>query len=558
VAITGKADFRKRTMKKNNINKPNNNNAGKSKTTGHLIWFMILIVTISLAIAYDYFHSKPRNANASSTTAGTFTVHRGDLTVSVTENGDIKPLNSLVIRSELSEDSTLIFLVDEGTYISQQDVNDGMILAELDSSRVKEELMQETIDFLERKADITTAKEAVDIQEKQNQSDIEAGKIMIRFGMMDLQKYLGASIAQKVIASAKGSNNWQDKVSIFIDDPNLGGEALQMIRELSSAITLTQAQLARAQDKLKGTQELYDSNYVAEIELKGDELDVQSLEIQKEQDQTAKALYVKYEFPKQVVTLLSDYHEAKRELARVEAKARSELAQTKGQYEKEQAKYLLSEEELKYEKMQLEACTIRAPAPGEVVYASSMGSSRDRRRRPIELGAEIDERQSIISIPDPSVMKIEIKIHETWIDKIKIGQKARIKVTAFPEDSLAGEVIKKAPMTDPEEFLNPDLKVYSTDVRIDGTHEQLKTGMTAEVEIIVQELKDVISVPIQTVVNIEGQKICYIDTISGPQQRQVETGAFNDNFVEIKSGLDEGEKVLLNPPRRHEVKAQLR
>jgi multidrug efflux pump subunit AcrA (membrane-fusion protein) len=547
-------------MKKNNINKPNNNNAGKSKTAGRLIWFMILIVIISLAIAYDYFHSQPRNANASSTTAGTFPAQRGDLTVSVIENGDLKPLNSLIIKSKVEKRSTtIISIVDEGTYISQEDVNNGMILVELDTSEIRQELMEEEIKYLDGKADMTTAKEAYDIQLIQNESDIEAGKIMVRFGMMDLQKYLGALVAKKVIASAEDSNSWQDNVSIFIDDPNLGGEALQMIRELSSTITLTQAQLARAQDKLKGTQELYDSNYVAEIEKKGDELDVQSLVIQKEQDETAKALYLKYEFPKQVVTLLSAYHEALRELDKIHAKARSELAKARGEHDKEKAKFVLQEEELNHEREQLDFCTIRAPAPGDVVYASSTeSSSRRRSSRTIELGASISERQSIISIPDPSVMKIEIKIHETWIDKIKIGQKTKINVTAFPEESLTGEVIKKAPMADPEEWLNPDLKVYSTDIKIDGTHDQLKTGMTAKVEIIVQELKDVISVPIQTVINIEGQKICYIDTINGPQKRQVETGAFNDNFVEIKSGLDEGEKVLLNPPRRVEVRAQLK
>ena len=110
-------------------------------------------------------------------------------------------------------------------------------------------------------------------------------------------------------------------------------------------------------------------------------------------------------------------------------------------------------------------------------------------------------------------------------------------------------------MADPEEWMNPDLKVYSTDIRIEGTHESLKTGMTAMVEVIIEELKDVISVPIQTVVNIEGKKVCYVASVTGTQQREVETGSFNDDFVEIKSGLSQGEQVLLNPPRMIESEA---
>ncbi len=209
----------------------------------------------------------------------------------------------------------------------------------------------------------------------------------------------------------------------------------------------------------------------------------------------------------------------------------------------------MQKERLEKLRKQLEACTIRAPAPGQVVYSSSMMDRWARRRGLIEVGAEIRERQKIISIPDTSKMKVEIKVHETWVDKIKVGQQAKITVAAFPDETFTGKVLKKAPLADSENWLNPDLKVYATDVSIDGTHNFLKTGMTAKVEVVIEELKDVISVPIQAVVNIEGKKVCFVSSGSSSERRQVETGAFNDSFVEIKSGLAEGDKVLLNPPR---------
>ncbi len=542
-------------MEEKNSKKHNKKAAAKSKPAKRFVWVLILVIIAASAVAYAYFRGLPGGSNGSNIKAGTFTVQRSNLTISVTENGDIKPLNSLIITSKLEDETTLIFIVDEGIYITPEDVNNGKILVELDSSAIKQEVIQEEINFLDCQADFTAAKEAVGIQKNQNESDIEAGRMKVRFGLMDLQKYLGASVSEELIAKAENSQNWQDEISSFVYDPNLGGEALQMLRALNSSIKLTEAKLARANDKLEGTQELYDSNYVAEIELKGDQLDVQSLEIQKEQDETAKALYVKYEFAKQTVMLLSDYNESRRELERIEATARSKLAQAQAEFEKEKAKYTLAVDELKHEREQLKACTIRATVPGEVVYASSMGSRWERRSRRIEVGAEIDERQKIIAIPDPCVMKVEVSVHETWIHKIQLGQATRINVAAFPEDTLTGEVIKKAPMADPEEWMNPDLKVYSTDVRINGMHKSLKTGMTAKVEIIIEELKDVLSVPIQSVINHEGKKLCFVVTNKGPRHREVETGAFNDNFVEIKSGLSEGEKVLLNPPRLDESEA---
>jgi HlyD family secretion protein len=252
---------------------------------------------------------------------------------------------------------------------------------------------------------------------------------------------------------------------------------------------------------------------------------------------------------------LSDHNEAERELERIKAWARSKLAQAQAKLDSNKATYSLEKERLEKCRKQLAACTIRAPVPGQVVYSSSMMGSWYGRNNPIEVGADIRERQKIISIPDTSKMKVEIKIHETWIDKVQPGQQARITIAAFPDKPFTGKVLKKAPLADPEEWLNPDLKVYSTDVSIDGTHEFLKTGMTAKVEIIIEELKNVISVPIQTVVNRNGKKVCYVMGSKEPEQREVETGLFNDNFVEIKSSLVEGEKVLLNPPRVSESEA---
>jgi HlyD family secretion protein len=148
-------------------------------------------------------------------------------------------------------------------------------------------------------------------------------------------------------------------------------------------------------------------------------------------------------------------------------------------------------------------------------------------------------------------MKVEIKVHETWINRIDLGQKARITTTAFPDKVLTGTVLKKSPLADSQSsYLMSDVKVYTTDVGIEGSHDYLQTGMTAKVEILIDELKDVLYVPIQSVVTEEDEKkICYVMADKERQRREVEIGLFNNDFVEIKSGLAESEQVILNPPR---------
>jgi len=300
------------------------------------------------------------------------------------------------------------------------------------------------------------------------------------------------------------------------------------------------------------TQKLYEKEYVAETKLKADQLEVQSLQMQMDRAGTALKLFRLYEFPKEAEKRLNDCDESKRELERVEARARSKLAQAQARLKSSEATYLLQKRRLEKLRKQLKACTIKAPAPGQVVYASS-GDRWGRQERMIEEGAEIYERQKIISIPDTSEMKVEIKIHETWIDKVKVGQKADITVAAFPDKTFTGKVLKKAPLAEQQWWGRGDLKVYVTDVSIDGTYDFIKTGMSAKVEVIIDELPDVLLVPIQAVITQEGKKVCYCLTNKGPKKREVETGSFNDNFVEIKSGLVEGEKVLLNPPRAGEL-----
>ena len=98
-------------------------------------------------------------------------------------------------------------------------------------------------------------------------------------------------------------------------------------------------------------------------------------------------------------------------------------------------------------------------------------------------------------------------------------------------------------------WLNPDLKVYLTTVTIEGTNTWLKPGMSAKVEIFVDHLDDVVYVPVQSIVAGNGRQYCFVaGSFNKPERREVQIGEFNDEFIEVKKGLKEGERVLLNPP----------
>jgi hypothetical protein len=150
---------------------------------------------------------------------------------------------------------------------------------------------------------------------------------------------------------------------------------------------------------------------------------------------------------------------------------------------------------------------------------------------------------------------VEVRVHEASVDKVRPGQHATIVAEPFPDKTFHGEVLSVAPLPDAQRgYLSPDIKVHTTKVSIEDSHDSLRPGMSAKVEILVERLDNVLMVSVQVVANRGGRKVCYVATDQGPQERQVQTGAFNDTFVEIVKGVQVGENVLLSPPRVVEPK----
>ncbi|MGD1042704.1 MAG: efflux RND transporter periplasmic adaptor subunit [Sedimentisphaerales bacterium] len=529
-------------------------------------WFIAAGLVIAIiAVLIMTLATNKTSAPAQSKTLSTFVARRDNITVTVTESGSIKAQKSIDLKSEVEGRATIINIVPEGSYVTPEDVCNGKILVELDSGDLKEQLTQRQIDFTTADASYAQAKEAYDIQVKQNESDISAAELKVRFALLDFQKYLGDTLANHIIDTIKEANDPNVDITDLInideiiqDANNLGGQSSQDINGWEDKIKLAKANYANATYQLEGTQELFDANYVAKIELDRDKLSKDSYEIQEKEAEVSLNLCKIYDFPKQVQTFLSAYFESKRNLERTYARARSQLAQAKSQLESAKARLELQQDRLDKSKKQFAACIIKTPAPGLVVYGSSMDTmSRYRGAGLIAPGETVFQRQTIITLPDTSSMMAEIAVHESSVDKIKPGQKANIIMDAFPDQNFGGEVIKVSSLPDQQRnWLSPDIKVYTTQVSIEGTHSFLKPGMSARVEIFVDYAPNALVVPVQVVANRSGKKVCFAVNGGKSVEKEVKTGLFNDTWVQILEGLNEGEEVMLNPPRITETKKE--
>jgi len=129
------------------------------------------------------------------------------------------------------------------------------------------------------------------------------------------------------------------------------------------------------------------------------------------------------------------------------------------------------------------------------------------------------------------------------------GLPAFVMLDSMPDERFRGVVEKVAPLPDTQSrWGNPNLKVYNTDVYITDPLPNIKPGVSAQAEVIVTNIADAISVPIQAVTTYQGKPATYVLKHGKPEPQPVEVGMFNTKFIQVTKGLKPGELVLLSPP----------
>ncbi len=520
----------------------------------------ILVILIALAAAAYHFTRRP--AVTTVKTGTTATVKRAPLSITVTEGGSIEALKSQEVKSEVRGETKILKIVEEGHVITQAEIDSNFVLVEMDAEKFKDDLIERELAYETAKAADVEAQKRYEIQVNDNESAITAAKLASKFALMDFERYLGEKIAKEIIHSLKLDSNDPEALaaaitssaktmdfSKYANADKLGdGEAKNNLRKYENEFRLSGEDVGLATTRLDGTQRLLDREFVTKNEFENDSIALERKKTTQEASKTTQELFIKYDFPKMAEKLLSDYVESLRKLDRAEKVAVSQLAQAEANRNSAKVRFELQGMERKKMQDQVANCIIKATHPGMIVYGAQ--NQRWYSGDEIKEGASVRERQVIFTIPDTSVWSLKVKVHESYVKQIKAGQRATIRVDAFPEEQLTGEVQKINPLPDTENrWMNPDVKVYETTIIIDGAHEWMRPGLTAEAEILIEKIEDVLQVPIQAIHPEDDQQFCYVTRLGrSPEHRPVKTGANNEVFVQILDGLKEGEVVLLRAP----------
>lgn len=228
----------------------------------------------------------------------------------------------------------------------------------------------------------------------------------------------------------------------------------------------------------------------------------------------------------------------------MELKLKSDIATAAAKLAAEDASHKLDVEQLDDIKAQIENCTIYTKEAGQVVYANREGHHGEGEVV-IEEGTSIRERQVIIRLPDPKRMQVKAKVNEARVKLVEEGMSVTIRLDAFPDKELQGvvEEVKEYPAPS---WWGMSVKEYETFIKIIDPEIGLRPGYTAEVKIRVEQLADVLQVPVQAIIEHGQKHYCVLRDGKGFKAREVVIGSTNDKFVVIQSGLEEGEEVVRN------------
>jgi HlyD family secretion protein len=193
---------------------------------------------------------------------------------------------------------------------------------------------------------------------------------------------------------------------------------------------------------------------------------------------------------------------------------------------------------------------------------------------------------ALLTIADMSEINVEVKVDETEIDKVAVGQKVKIKVDAFGEQELEGEVLQKTPLAVGKSQTSGGLstninvqeaKEFRVVIRLVNLNEEmqssLRPGMSATAEITTKTENNVIAVPLQAIVEKKpddspspggspaaannqdsfdkpkAQKGVFVLDNGRAKFIPVETGITGDADIQILSGLSEGQEVITGPSK---------
>ncbi|HEY3079633.1 MAG TPA: efflux RND transporter periplasmic adaptor subunit [Chloroflexota bacterium] len=184
---------------------------------------------------------------------------------------------------------------------------------------------------------------------------------------------------------------------------------------------------------------------------------------------------------------------------------------------------------VKQAKIDLDGAVLRAPFAGTVATVAG------------NVGEQTAASTALVTLVDPSQMRVDVSVDETDIAHLAPGQRAEITFDALEGARFAGKVIAVAPTA----TVTQGVATYPVSVSIDNPGRTIPIGITANVAIVTTEKADVVLVPNRALKRQGRDQVVDVLVDGKTEARPVQTGLANDQVTEVIRGVEEGETVLI-------------
>ena len=354
-------------------------------------------------------------------------------------------------------------------------------------------------------------------------TEVNAGDELVRLDTKRVEDAISKHTTESHTARATLERSIADlKQAELAEQAYIEGEYKTQLQRLERELKVAQTNLQTAEKMLIKSRSMFNRGYVTRLEVEGNGFTVTQAKLELEVKQTQLNVLEKYTNQMRLETIHGN------------------LAAAKSKKQADESGLAMDEGRRDRAKQELALCVIKAEKDGMVIYPSAAAW---KDTPDVTEGATVRRDQTLLLMPDLSKMQVKVGIHESMIEKVHIGMSADVTLA---DVKVQGKVSSVASVAQPAGWWTGNVVKYDVIVDVPAS-EDLKPGMTAEVDLLLSESKNVLSIPVSSIIETDGGFFCWVKKQETFERVPILLGEGNEIFVVVEKGLQLNDEVALNP-----------
>jgi HlyD family secretion protein len=449
-----------------------------------------------------------------------FSVKRGDLRMTMVEEGKLRAVNNYPIR--LGSSGKITWLAEAGAKVKKGDK-----LVTLDTQSYETQIRSFQTDLDTMQNQLGLAEKQLPIAKDNGIAAKATAQTLLDNAELALKQYTTLDVRKKLSDLDTASSDARSKLA---DQQKKRADLQTQLDEILDE--------GSAKDKV-----------IADLDVaKQTEASLKRAVTTAEQQ---RILYRSYTYPQELKTKQRAVENAKLDLKKAETNAENEYQSKQGEIQRVTASIARTKLNITQYEQRIAKATATAPADGLIYYGSPDNDRYGISADAIKVGADWYYDGPIMTIPDLSAFQVAVPIAEVYRGRVTVGVPATVIIDAVPGLILDGKLSSVSSVSRPKvQYDSSSPSVYDAVLDLPVADQRMVAGMTVRVELVTGVLSDVLYAPVEAVFNEEGKTAVFMSVAPDGhvEKRPVLTGQSNDHFVELMKGVHEGDKLLLSRP----------